>query len=73
VCERSNVVVVKTRSAGTLWVGEVLDEQIVAALEAWISQGASLPVPATVLSHVFDRLSMTEEPVPVPDVNLEDV
>lgn len=70
VCERSNVVVVKTRSAGTFWVGEVLDEPVVAALEAWIRQGASLPVPASVLSHVFDRRSMTEDPDPVPVVEL---
>lgn len=68
VCERSNVVVVKTRSAGTFWVGGVLDELVVAALESWISQGASLPVPASVFSHVFDRRSMTEEPEPAPVV-----
>lgn len=68
VCERSNVVVVKTRSSGTFWIGEVLDEPVVAALESWIRRGAPLPVPANVLSHVFDRRSVTEEPDSAPVV-----
>jgi hypothetical protein len=68
VCERSNVVVVKSRSSGTFWVGEVLDEPVVAALESWIGRGAPLPLPANVLSHVFDRRSMTEEPDSAPVV-----
>jgi hypothetical protein len=61
VCERSNVVVVKTPSAGAIWIGEVLDEQTVGALEAWIGAGAPLPVPGQVGSHVFDRRSNTDE------------
>jgi hypothetical protein len=62
VCERSNVVVVKSPSAGTFWIGEVLDEQTVAALETWIRQGAPLPVPVRVGSRVFDRRSVTDGP-----------
>lgn len=55
VCERSNVVLVRTRQAGSFWIGEVLDEPIVVALDGWIRQGTPLPVPAEVAAHVFDR------------------
>jgi len=66
VCERSNVVVVRTRHAGSFWIGEVLDEPIVVALDGWIRQGTPLPVPAEVAAHVFDRDASTKaetEPV----------
>ena len=61
VCERSNVVVVKTPSAGTFWFGQVLDEPTVATLETWIGQGAPLPLPVQLRSHVFDRRSLDDE------------
>jgi hypothetical protein len=61
VCERSNVVVVKTPHAGSLWVGEVLEEPLVAELEAWIRQGAPLPVPSEVAGHLFDRKELADE------------
>lgn len=70
VCERSNVVVVKTPHAGTFWVGEVLDEPLVAALQAWILQGAPLPVPARVAEHVFDRRARADDEATEPDVEL---
>jgi hypothetical protein len=62
-CERSNVVVVKTPHAGSFWVGEVLDEPLVAVLEAWIRKGAPLPVPAEVAQHLFDRTELSDDPV----------
>jgi hypothetical protein len=62
VCERSNVVVVKTRSSGTFWFGEVLSEPVVADLEAWIRNGTPLPVPLGARSHVFDHRSLAVEP-----------
>lgn len=68
VCERSNVVVVKTRHAGSFWVGGVLDEPIVCALESWVRQGAPLPVPATIAAHLFERPSVTPEPEAQPVV-----
>jgi hypothetical protein len=61
VCERSNVVVVKTVHAGTFWVGEVHEEPVVAELESWIRRGAPLPVPAEVTQHLFDRTELTDE------------
>jgi hypothetical protein len=61
VCNQSNVVVVKTPSTGQFWIGGVLDEPIVAALETWIRDGAPLPVPPQVASHVFDRRSLNDE------------
>jgi hypothetical protein len=62
VCERSNVVVVKTPHAGRLWVGEVFVESLVAELESWIRLGAPFPVPAEVAEHLFDRKELAEEP-----------
>lgn len=62
VCERSNVVVVKTAHSGSLWVGGVLAEPIVAALESWIRRGAPMPVPEDIASHVFDRRSAPDAP-----------
>ena len=66
VCERSNVVVLKSRGSGSLWIGEVLDEPIVAALEAWIRCGAPAPVPTDIAAHVFERPSSVSEPVDEP-------
>ncbi len=71
VCERSNVVVVKSPSAGTFWIGEVLDEQTVGALETWIGQGTPLPVPVQLRSHVFDRRSLDDESDPEPAAVVE--
>jgi hypothetical protein len=68
VCERSNVVVVKTPHAGTFWVGEVLEEPLVGELESWIRGGAPLPVPVEVAQHLFDRKELTDElPTELPD------
>lgn len=61
VCERSNVVVVRTPHSGSLWVGQVLEDALVTELESWIHQGAPLPLPAKVARHLFDRKELADD------------
>jgi hypothetical protein len=61
VCSESNVVAVKTRAAGTFWIGGVLDEAIVTELEQWLCDNTPLPVPAAISIRVFDRQAIPDD------------
>lgn len=56
-CEHSNVVIVRPagNSAGRVWVGGVLDDEIVERLCDWIATGAVTPAPAAVAARVFSN------------------
>lgn len=49
-CAHSNVVTVRVPGRSRLWLGRVLDEPAVGAVERWLRQGALLPVPPAVSS-----------------------
>jgi (2Fe-2S) ferredoxin len=54
-CDHSNVVIVRPAGISTdrVWVGGVLDEEIVDRLCDWIAAGAVAPAPAAVAARVF--------------------
>jgi hypothetical protein len=61
VCERSNVVVVqpspvaRRRGARPVYLGEILDDESVAAIGAWLAAGGPgvAPMPARLHGHLF--------------------
>lgn len=53
-CERSNVVVVRTRTGGRRWFGDVLATADTEALAGWIAAGAPDRVPARLSARRFD-------------------
>lgn len=56
-CDYSNVVIVRPAGISTdrVWVGGVLDEEIVDRLCDWIAAGAVTPAPAAVAARVFSN------------------
>lgn len=56
-CDHSNVVIVRPAGISTdrVWVGGVLDEEIVDRLCDWIATGAVTPAPAAVAARVFSN------------------
>lgn len=56
-CERSNVVIVRPAgiSPDRVWVGGVLDDEIVDQLCDWIAADAVTPAPAAVAARVFSN------------------
>lgn len=58
-CDRSNVVIVRPAgfTTGRVWVGGVLDDDLVDPLCDWIGTGAVAPMPPEVASRVFSDSS----------------
>lgn len=53
-CERSNVVVIRTRAHGRQWFGDVLDDPVTASMAAWIGAGAIGAPPPLIASRAFE-------------------
>lgn len=62
-CQYSNVVIVRPSGISTdrVWVGGVLNEEIIGQLCDWITTGAITPVPAAVAARVFSNGSDSTE------------
>lgn len=56
-CSRSNVVIVRPAGSRSerIWIGGVLDDEVVQALCGWIAVGATTPKPFDIATRVFQR------------------
>jgi hypothetical protein len=56
VCSRSNVVVLRPRQGRAVWLGDVLEADVTAALAGWVAGGGpdAQPVPDVLAGRVFE-------------------